>query len=104
MEIAALEKDVREVAEMFKEVAVLVNSQQDGIDTMEKNVQSAKKNAEEGAKELDEARPHYQPLLSLTSSLRAAIRSLFMSCRLFVRARVRRRSCKLRLARSSAAF
>jgi t-SNARE complex subunit (syntaxin) len=50
-----LERDVREVAGMFRDIATLVNQQQEGIDTVGKNIDSAKDHAEKGAEELREA-------------------------------------------------
>jgi len=54
-EIAAIEKDVRELASMFADVAMMVNQQQEGIDTMEQNIQNAKQKTQEGEKELQKA-------------------------------------------------
>jgi len=54
-EIAAIERDVRDVAEMFRDVATMVNQQQEGVDKMGENIQSAKTHAESGAADVVEA-------------------------------------------------
>jgi len=45
-DIQQIERDVREVGEMFKDLAVLVNEQQDSIDVIENNINKAKENVQ----------------------------------------------------------
>ncbi len=54
-DIAALERDVLDVADMFKDLALMVDQQQEGIDTIADNISDAKQKAEEGAGQLDQA-------------------------------------------------
>eukprot|EP00164_Ancoracysta_twista_P007053 GFYU01009938.1.p1 GENE.GFYU01009938.1~~GFYU01009938.1.p1 ORF type:complete len:280 (+),score=67.57 GFYU01009938.1:159-998(+) len=54
-DIQALETDIVEVNQLFKEVAVLVNEQQEGLDQITDNVGNVKANVVRGVEELEQA-------------------------------------------------
>jgi len=54
-EIIQIERDVVEVAEMFKDLHVLVGEQQEHIDNIESNVESAREHTHQGHEELIQA-------------------------------------------------
>jgi len=54
-EIIQIERDVVEVAEMFKDLHVLVGEQQEHIDNIESNVESAREHTKQGHEELVQA-------------------------------------------------
>jgi len=54
-ELLELESDVREISEMFKDLSVLVNQQQQGIDVIQANTESARVHTEQGHAELMQA-------------------------------------------------
>jgi t-SNARE complex subunit (syntaxin) len=53
--IRKIERDVTELAEMFKDLQTLVVQQQDSLNVVEENVQRTKAETEQGLKELQEA-------------------------------------------------
>lgn len=55
MEIKSLERDVLEISEMFKDLAVLVDQQQEGIDTIDNNIADTRDKVENAHKELQQA-------------------------------------------------
>jgi DNA repair exonuclease SbcCD ATPase subunit len=59
-EIRALETDLQEINSLMREVAVLVNDQQTGIDSIEMNVESAGTQVQGGNKELGKALKYAQ--------------------------------------------
>ncbi len=54
-DVLRLERQVREVYELFKDLAVLVDVQQDSLDVIEKHIHAAKDYAEKGADHLKQA-------------------------------------------------
>jgi chromosome segregation ATPase len=54
-QIRQIEKDVVEVAEMFRDLNQLVEQQQEGIDVIENNIQNTKDQVETGASQLEVA-------------------------------------------------
>jgi len=54
-QIRAIEREVGELAEMFKDLATMVDEQQEHIDIIDQNIQATKDRVEEGMKELEQA-------------------------------------------------
>jgi len=58
--VAALERQIREVFELFKDLAVLVDIQQDSLDVIEKHIHAAKDYAAKGEDHLKQAEKHQE--------------------------------------------
>jgi syntaxin 7 len=58
LQLQAVERDVREVAEIFKDLKHMVDEQQVQIDVIDANISSSKAHAEEGLRELTSAEAH----------------------------------------------
>lgn len=59
-EVIALERSVRELFELFGDVATLVDIQEDNLKTIDKHITKAKGYVESGAQQLNEAEKHQQ--------------------------------------------
>jgi len=58
--VQGLEREIREVYELFKNLALLVDIQQDSLDVIGKHITNAKDYAEKGADHLKEAEKHQE--------------------------------------------
>eukprot|EP00299_Pterocystis_sp_00344_P013391 c6556_g1_i1.p1 GENE.c6556_g1_i1~~c6556_g1_i1.p1 ORF type:complete len:324 (-),score=45.39 c6556_g1_i1:4-975(-) len=61
-QIAEVEKDVRELSALFRDIATMVDAQQEHIDTLEDNIENAAESVQSGTRSLSEASKGQQKL------------------------------------------